>query len=111
MRNPDWRELRERWFFPCTLWVLLYLLYSLVVCIFFQDSVRATSMRSLVALQADGTFQPSPLSLARIPFLLLIVLSRPLDLLLWRPDNRLLPRKPPAKRRAVSMGYGVFSWL
>lgn len=103
MGKTDWKKLWERWKFPCTLVVLLYLLYTITLCVLFWDSGRARSL-----------FLPSLFGsrMGQIAFLLvdmvvgfLVVILFPSDIILWKPEDTFLPKRPAAKRRAVLLGY------
>ena len=103
MRKLDWKDRWERWKFPCTLVVFLYLLYMVTICALFWEGGRAHSL-FLPSLFGSRMGQYAFL-MADIVVGLLIVIMFPLDIILWEPENTFLPKRPPAKRRAVLLGY------
>lgn len=105
MGKTDWKKLWERWKFPCTLVVLLYLLYTVTLCVLFWDSGRASSP-FLPRLFGSRMDQVAFLLVDMVVGFLVIILF-PSGMILWEPENTFLPKRPAAKRRAVLLGYVV----
>ena len=98
-------SLRERWFFPYTLLVVLYLLFCGVICLLYWDTGVTTNRFLLAVSGPDGTYEPLlKLGLIDIAFYLILCASFP-GRIIARWDGRWLPGSPPGKRRAVLLGY------
>lgn len=97
--------LRERCFFPCTLLVVLYLLFCGVICLLYLDTGVTTDRFLLAVSGPGGTYEPLlKLGLIDIAFYLILCASFP-GRIIARWDGRWLPSGPPGKRRAVLLGY------